>query len=65
MILVGVVNNEELFCGLRYNEFIALNTYMIQKTRKELEEKDNKIQQLENKIDELEQKLNLLLETLS
>ena len=58
-------NNEELFCGLRYNEFIALNTYMIQKTRKELEEKDNKIQQLENKIDELEQKLNLLLETLS
>ncbi len=55
----------ELWCGLRYNEFIALNTYMIQKTRKELEEKDNKIQQLENKIDELEQKLNLLLETLS
>ena len=58
-------NNGELFCGLRYSEFIALNTYMIQKTRKELEEKENKIQQLENKIDELEQKLNLLLETLS
>ena len=58
-------DNGELFCGLRYSEFIALNTYMIQKTRKELEEKDNKIQQLENKIDELEQKLNLLLETLS
>ena len=58
-------NNEELFCGIRYEEFIALNTYMIQKTRKELEEKNNKIQQLENKIDELEQKLNLLLETLS
>lgn len=52
-------------CGLRYEEFIPLNTYMIQKTRKELEEKDKKIQQLENKIDELEQKLNLLLETLS
>lgn len=55
----------EINCGLRYEEFIPLNTYMIQKTRKELEEKDNKIQQLENKIDELEQKLNLLLETLS
>ena len=54
-----------IWCGLGYTEFIALNTYMIQKTRKELEEKDNKIQQLENKIDELEQKLNLLLETLS
>lgn len=58
-------NNGELFCGLRYEEFIPLNTYMIQKTRKELEKKDKKIQQLENKIDELEQKLNLLLETLS
>lgn len=58
-------NTGELFCGLRYEEFIALNTHMIQKTRKELEEKDNKIQQLENRIDELEQKLNLLLETLS
>lgn len=58
-------NNGELFCGLRYEEFIALNTHMIQKTRKELKEKDNKIQQLENKISELEQKLNLLLETLS
>lgn len=57
--------NGEVECGLRYEEFISLNTYMIQKTRKELEEKDNKIQQLENKIDELEQKLNLLLETLS
>ena len=55
----------EINCGLRYEEFIPLNTYMIQKTRKELEEKDNKIQQLENKIGELEQKLNLLLETLS
>lgn len=55
----------ESTCGLRDGEFVALNTYMIQKTRKELEEKDKKIQQLENKIDELEQKLNLLLETLS
>lgn len=65
----GLVKNHgekgEVKCGLRYEEFIALNTHMIQKTRKELEEKDNKIQQLENKIDELEQKLNLLLETLS
>ena len=58
-------SNGEVLCGLRYDEFIALNTHMIQKTRKELEEKDNKIQQLENRIDELEQKLNLLLETLS
>ena len=57
--------NGMVTCGLRYEEFISLNTYMIQKTRKELEEKDNKIQQLENRIDELEQKLNLLLETLS
>ena len=57
--------NGELECGLRYEEFISLNTYMIQKTRKELKEKDNKIQQLENKVNELEQKLNLLLETLS
>lgn len=65
--LVKTHNTEDgsLYCGLRYNEFIALNTYMIQKTRKELEEKNNKIQQLENKIDKLEQKLNLLLETLS
>lgn len=65
----GLVKNHgekgEVKCGLRYEEFIALNTHMIQKTRKDLEEKDNKIQQLENKIDELEQKLNLLLETLS
>ena len=65
----GLVKNHgeqgEVTCGLRYEEFIALNTHMIQKTRKELEEKNNKIQQLENKIDELEQKLNLLLETLS
>lgn len=53
-----------VWCGLGYTEFIALNTHMIQKTRKELEEKNNKIQQLENKINELEQKLNLLLETL-
>lgn len=58
-------SNGEVLCGLRYDEFIALNTHMIQKTRKELEEKDSKIQQLENRIDELEQKLNLLLETLS
>lgn len=58
-------SNGEVLCGLRYDEFIALNTHMIQKTRKELKEKDNKIQQLENKIDELEQKLNVLLETLS
>lgn len=59
------LDNGELECGLRYEEFISLNTYMIQKTRKELKEKDNKIQQLENKVNELEQKLNLLLETLS
>lgn len=66
----GLVKNHnlddgEVECGLRYEEFISLNTYMIQKTRKELKEKDNKIQQLENKVNELEQKLNLLLETLS
>ena len=63
--LVKFHDKDGVWCGLGYNEFIALNTHMIQKTRKELEEKDNKIQQLENKIDELEQKLNLLLETLS
>ena len=57
--------NGDLECGLRYEEFISLNTYMIQKIQKELEKKDNKIHQLENKINELEQKLNLLLETLS
>lgn len=63
--LVKFHQEDDIWCGLGYTEFIALNTHMIQKTRKELEEKNNKIQQLENKIDELEQKLNLLLETLS
>lgn len=63
--LVKFHKKDDVWCGLGYSEFIALNTHMIQKTRKELEEKDNKIQQLETKIDELEQKLNLLLETLS
>lgn len=40
--------------SLRYSEFIALNTHMIQKLYKKLEESDKKIQELEAKIEQLE-----------
>lgn len=40
--------------ALRYSEFIALNTHMIQKLYKKLEESDKKIQELEAKIEQLE-----------
>ena len=53
------------YLGLRYAEFISLNTYMIQKTRKELEEKDKIIDSLESRIDSLERKLDILLTELS
>lgn len=39
---------------LRYNEFIALNTHMIQKLYREIDELKNKIQQLEKTSTEME-----------
>jgi hypothetical protein len=47
--------NQEYVYSLRYNEFIALNTHMIQKLQSENKE-------LKERVDSLENKLNKLLE---
>jgi BMFP domain-containing protein YqiC len=49
-------------CGLAYTEFVALNTYMIQKTRKEKEDLEQRTIELENKVVQLESLVQQLLE---
>ena len=46
--------------ALRYEEFIMLNTHMIQKLYKINEEKDNTINELTEKVNDLEDRLNKL-----
>ena len=42
-----------LTCGLRYEEFISMNIYEIQKLKKRTTELENKVQELENKLSQL------------
>ncbi len=51
------IKTDELY-QLRYTEFIALNTYMIQKTRKQLLSALETIKQLQNEINELKAMVN-------
>jgi hypothetical protein len=44
--------------SLRYEEFIALNTYMIQRAYKKIEEQQAEINDLQDKIDKLEKIIN-------
>ena len=44
--------------GLGYEEFIALNTYVIQKQKAKLKEQQNKIELLEERITRLESLVN-------
>ena len=46
-------NNEQYTYSLRYDEFIALNTHMIQKTIKELNETKKELAELKAKIKEI------------
>ena len=55
-------NDGSMWCGLAYTEFVALNTYMIQKTRKEKEELEQRTIELENKVAQLESLVQQLLE---
>ncbi len=48
--------------GLIYSEFIALNTHMLQKTRKELQEAQNSITKLQEEIDRLKAAIKNLQE---
>ena len=54
--------------SLRYEEFIALNTHMIQKTRREAEEAKEELrsykEKMERKVFELEEKINKLENTI-
>lgn len=52
--------NEQYIYGLRYSEFTALNTYMIQKTIKENQELKDKNEKLEAKNEELESRLQAI-----
>lgn len=45
--------NPEYIYSLRYSEFIALNTMMIQKLQKENDELKNRIEELENKVNSI------------
>lgn len=42
-----------LTCGLRYEEFISMNIYEIQKLKKRTTKLENKVQELENKLSQL------------
>lgn len=44
--------------SLRYEEFIALNTHMLQKAYKKIEEQEAKINKLENRLTDLENELH-------
>ena len=52
------VHFDELY-SLRYEEFIALNTYMIQKQAKQIEEQNNLIADLKAKIEILEKQADI------
>jgi hypothetical protein len=44
---------EETYLTLRYEEFIALNTYMIQKQQKRIDELETTVKLLQNKLNSL------------
>lgn len=52
--------NEQYIYGLRYSEFISLNTYMIQKTIKENQELKDKNEELETRLQAIENMLEKL-----
>lgn len=52
--------NEQYICSLRYNEFIALNTHMIQKAYKKIEEQSKEIEEMKNIISFLFEKIERL-----
>ena len=60
----GSEEQERYIYSLRYEEFIALNTHMIQKTRREAEEAKEELrsykEKTDRKISELEEKINKL-----
>ncbi len=60
----GSEDQERYSYSLRYEEFIALNTHMIQKTRREAEEAKEELrsykEKTDRKISELEEKINKL-----
>ena len=52
--------NEQYICSLRYNEFIALNTHMIQQAYKKIEEQSKEIEEMKNIISFLFEKIERL-----
>lgn len=52
--------NKEYVYSLRYNEFIALNTHMIQKAHKKIEEQSKEIEEMKNVISFLFEKIERL-----
>ena len=52
--------NKEYVYSLRYNEFIALNTHMIQKAHKKIEEQSKEIEEMKNIISFLFEKIERL-----
>ena len=52
-------------CGLRYSEFIALNTHMIQKTRNENKQLKQQIQNQKQEIDSLKESVSILMQQIN
>ena len=52
-------------CGLRYSEFIALNTHMIQKTRNENKQLKQQLQNQKQEIDSLKESVSILMQQIN